>query len=132
MNVLDENVPVEQRTALHTWGIAARQIGYDVGRLSMQDDEIISLLHKLRHSTFFTLDLDFYKRYRCHSGYCLVFMDVEPNTVAAYVRLLLNHSDLNTAARRMGTVIRITPDGLTLWRLHSEAEVRLAWSERSR
>ncbi len=130
MNVLDENVPVEQRTILHTWGIAVRQIGYDIGRLSMADDEIISLLHQLRRSTFFTLDLDFYKPYLCHAQYGLVFLDVAPTTVADYARRLLKHSNLNTLAKRMGTVTRVTPDGLTIWRLHNEAETRLLWSER--
>src|SRR4051794_3199982 len=100
MNVLDENVSIEQRTTLHAWGIAVRQIGYDIGRLGMADDEIISLLHQLPRSTFFSLDLDFYKRYLCHARYCLVFLDVAPSTVADYARRLLNHSDLNTLAKR--------------------------------
>ncbi len=52
MNILDENVLKDQRQLLHSWRIAIHQIGYDVGRKGMQDDEIIPLLHQLRRPTF--------------------------------------------------------------------------------
>ncbi len=48
-------------------GIAFRQIGSEIGRKGMQDDEIIVLLRRLGKSTFFTRDLRFYDRKLCHS-----------------------------------------------------------------
>lgn len=41
MNILDEDVPLDQRQALRRWRIRARQIGYDVGRKGIKDQEII-------------------------------------------------------------------------------------------
>lgn len=43
MNILDENVLKSQRQILQSWRISIRQIGYDVGRRGMKDDEIIPL-----------------------------------------------------------------------------------------
>ena len=82
MNVLDENVPESQRALLHRKRIAIRQIGLDLGRMGMKDDELIPLLHQLDRPTFFTLDGDFYDRRLRHERYCLVHLDVEEDTVA--------------------------------------------------
>ncbi len=45
MNILDENAPEDQRSLLQSWRIPIRQIGFDVGRKGMRDDEIIRFLH---------------------------------------------------------------------------------------
>ncbi len=102
MNLLDENVPESQRALLRSWRVPVRQIGLDIGRKGMKDDEIIPLLHPLDRVTFFTLDGDFYDRRLCHEGYCLVHLDVEEEMVAEYVRRLLRHRALNSKAKRMG------------------------------
>src|ERR1700733_15018287 len=99
MNILDENVPESQRALLRSRRVAIRQIGQDVGRMGMKDDEIIPLLHDLDRPTLFTLDGDFYDRDLCHEGYCLVHLDVEEETAAEYVRRLLRHPGLNTKAK---------------------------------
>ena len=44
MIVIDENFPESQRQLLRGWRIPIRQIGYEVGRKGMKDDEIIALL----------------------------------------------------------------------------------------
>ena len=62
MNVLDENIAENQRQLLRRYRIPVRQIGSDVGRAGMTDDEIIPLLHCLSSPTFFTRDEDFYDR----------------------------------------------------------------------
>ncbi len=60
MNILDENIPKNQRQLLESWRIRIRQIGFNVGRSGTQDAEIISFLQQLRRPTFFTRDEDFY------------------------------------------------------------------------
>jgi hypothetical protein len=130
VNVLDENVRVEQRGLLRRWGIRVRQIGYDIGWEGMQDDEIISLLHRLDRPTFFTRDEDFYNRRLCHEGYCLVYLDIGETRVAEYVRRVLRHPALNSKAKRMGRVIRASPAGMTAWRIHREHEESLSWPSR--
>ena len=82
MNILDENVPESQHALLRSWRVALRQIGRNVGRMGMKDEEIIPLLHQLSRPTFFTLDGDSYDPRLCHAGYCLVHLDVEEDMAA--------------------------------------------------
>ena len=44
-----------------------------------------------------------------------------------FVRRVLCAPDFNTQAKRMGAVTRVTHSGLTVWRLHADKEIRLAW-----
>ena len=127
MNILDENVPESQRRLLRARRVSVRQIGYDLGRKGMKDEEISPLLHHLDRPTFFTLDEDFYNRRLCHEEYCLVHLDVDEEMVADYVRRLLRQRALNSKAKRMGGVIRAFRAGLTIWRLHEEQEGHLSW-----
>jgi hypothetical protein len=128
MNILDENVPESQRRWLRSRHFPVRQIGHDIGRKGMKDSEIIPLLHQLDRPTFFTLDEDFYDRRLCHERYCLVHLDVEDDRVAEYVRRILRHHALNVKAKRMGRVIRASPTGLMMCRMHEEQEGHLSWA----
>jgi len=121
VNILDENILESQRQILRSQHVPIRQVGHDVGRKGMKDDEIIPLLCSLRRPTFFTRDL-------CHARYCLVCMVVRKNEAAAFVRRLLRHPEFDTQAKRMGTVIRVSRRGLRVWRLHAEQEIALSWS----
>ena len=80
--VLDENILPSQRLILQNWRIPVRQIGYDIGRKGAADEEILSLLLRLREPTLCTLDADFYRRTWRHNSYCLVSLGVERNQVA--------------------------------------------------
>ena len=66
MTILDENIPEDQRQLLRSWRFPVRQIGLEVGRQGMKDDEIIPLLHRLEKSTFFTRDPGFYRPHLRH------------------------------------------------------------------
>jgi hypothetical protein len=54
VNLLDENIPLDQRDLLRAWGIRCRVVGQDIARLSIADDNLIVLLHRLKQPTFFT------------------------------------------------------------------------------
>ena len=127
MIMLDENFPESQRQLLRGWRISLRQIGYEVGRKGMQDDEIIPFLLQRRRTTFFTLDMDFYQRRLCHARYCLVCVDVGQYEAAAFVRRLLRYRQFDTEAKRLATVIRLSQRGLAVWRLHAGAEAHFDW-----
>lgn len=129
MNILDENIPRNQRELLISWRISIRQIGYDTGRKGIQDDEIIPLLYQLRRPTFFTRDSDFFDRKLCHQRYCLVYMDVDKYEAALFVRSVLRHPELDTQAKRMGTVIRVSHRGVSLYRLRTGGLIFLDWPE---
>jgi hypothetical protein len=127
MNVLDENIPDSQRQLLRSWRIRVHQIGHEIGRLGMKDDEIIPLLHELPPVTFFTRDLGFYHRRLCHDGYCLVCLATGQYEVASFVRRFLRHSLFNTRAKRMGKVIWVSHAGVRVWQLHAENEKAVDW-----
>ena len=127
MNILDENIPKPQRELLEGRRISVRQVGVNIGRKGLQDEEIIPLLVSLRHPTLFTRDSDFYERRLCHSKYCLVYLSVEKSEAALFVRRFLRHPDFKTQANRMGKVIRVSRSGISFWRRHQSRESHVGW-----
>lgn len=127
MNILDENIGETQRLILRTHGIHIHQIGYDVGHKGMDDEQIIPFLHSLRDSSFFTRDEDFGIRRLCHPRYCLVCLLVEEDDVAKFVMRVLRHPQLNTKAKRMGTVVRVSYEGMGIWRRNAERVIYIYW-----
>lgn len=127
MNILDENIIASQRQRLRSWRIPVRQIGVDIARKGLQDDEILPFLHHQRRPTFFTRDRGFYRRDVCHRQYGIVCLEVVPEEVAVFVRRVLRHPRVNTQAKRMGTVVRAFHQGLRLWRLHAQEEEVILW-----
>jgi hypothetical protein len=128
MNILDENIIDNQRRQLKSWRVPVHQIGYEIGRKGMKDREIIPFLHQLSQPTFFTRDNGFYERRLCHTGYCLVYLDVRKEEVATFIRRVLRHRAFRTKAQRMGKVIRVSHIGLSVWTRHAEKEERLDWN----
>jgi hypothetical protein len=129
VNILDENILEDQRQLLRNWRVPLQQIGYEAGWKGMQDEEIISFLLGLRRPTLFTLDRDFYQRGLCHARYSLVYLDVKQSETAIFVRRVLRHRDLDTQAKRMGTVVRASHTRVAVWRLHADQEVHLGWAD---
>lgn len=127
MNLLDENIREDQRGLLQRWGIPVHQLGADVGRKGMKDEEIIPFLHTLRDTTFFTRDMGFYDRKMCHPRYCLVCLAVGKEEVAVFVRRALRHPEVNTKAKRMGAVIRVSHVGFSIWRRNATKEAYINW-----
>ena len=126
MNILDEDIRADQRERLRQRRIAVRQIGYDIAQKGIKDQAILPFLHQLRRPTFFTRDRGFYDGLLCHPGYCLIWLDVNKSEVADFVRRVLRHPLLNTQAKRMGAVIRISSANLHIWRRHSVEEA-VSW-----
>ena len=129
MNVLDENIADWQREALRKQRIRAQHIGRGFGRASIQDDEIIPLLHQLTRPTFFSCDAHFYRRELCHAGYCLVRLDVEDRNVTDAIRRYLRHSRFSRWAQRRGTVAHVSRSGIRFWQLHAAAEEAVSWPD---
>lgn len=93
----------------------------------MSDVEIISLLLQQPRATFFTRDLDFYRRHLCHAHYCIVYLSVERFEVAKYIRRFMQHSQFNTMAKRAGFVVRVAPAGFVVWVLNAQQESFIPW-----
>ena len=129
MNILDENILEEQRALLQRWHVSCRQVGLEVSRKGTKDAEIIPLLLDLLHPTFFTHDMDFCRRGLCHPHYSLVILDVSKRHAAYFIRRLLRHPHFDTQAKRMGTVIRVSATGLSVFHLHAITEVHYPWHD---
>src|SRR5438046_117052 len=127
MNILDENIIASQRQRLQSWRIPVRQIGVDIARKGLQDEEILPFLHHLRRPTFFTRDRGFYRREVCHRQYGIVCLEVAPEEVAIFVRRVLRPPSLHTQAQRLGAVVRASHRGLWVWRLHVQEEEIILW-----
>jgi hypothetical protein len=127
VNLLDENIPLDQRDVLRAWGIPCRVIGQDVARSSIGDDNILALLHHLKDPTLFSRDEHFFKRGLCHPSYALVFLDVVPEEAALFTRRVLRHPRFATRCSRMGTVVRVHHDGIQFWQLHVSGLRRVPW-----
>ena len=129
MNVLDENIPEDQRQLLRGWRVRTRQIGHDVGRKGMKDEEVIPFLHRLGSLTFFTRDLGFYERSLCHANYCLACLAVSQYDAASFIRRFLGHPGFDTQAKRLGKVVRVSPTRINAWRLNCTDQEDLLWIE---
>jgi hypothetical protein len=127
MNVLDENVRDDQRTLLRQWRIPFRQIGKELARAGIQDENLLPLLHRLKRPTFFTQDEDFFKRQLCRRAYCLVWLDVSNIEVAFYMRRFLRHRTFRTQRQRLGKVVRVHPRGLSYCEAARRDIVKLEW-----
>ena len=127
MNILDEQVMESQRQLLRSWRIPIRQIGHDIGRKGMKDQEIIPFLLQLPRPTFFTLDFDFSKRELCHRNYAIVCMEVRKHEAAVFVRRLLRHPEFNTIVKRLGKVVCLSHIDISVWSLHVEQQRHVQW-----
>jgi len=130
VNILDENIPANQRQLLEGWRVHVRQLGFNLGRRGMQDEDVIPFLIAQRRSTFFTRDDDFYDSQLCHARYCLVYLNVDKHEVAGFARRFLRHPACSTHVKRMGKVIRVSSAGLSIWRIHAIKELALDWESR--
>ena len=129
MNLLDENIPLDQRDVLRAWGIKCRVIGQDIAELSVGDDNILKLLHHVKQPTFFTRDQHFFKRSLCHRHYCLVWLNLVPEEAALYVRRFLRHPRFAIHAKRLGVVARAHHDGVHFWQRNRDALQTVGWAE---
>ena len=112
---------------LEGWRVRVRQIGYDIGHTGIKDQEIITLLHSLDKTTFFTRDRDFFDSSLRHANHCLVNLNVDKQDTAVFIRRALRHPALNTDAKPMGKVIRVTGERLYVWSLRAEEQEKLTW-----
>jgi hypothetical protein len=94
--------------------------------LEILDENITSLLHRLKQPTFFTRDRDFFKRELCHTRYSLVWLDVTPEEAALYVRRYLRHPRFKSKTNRLWTIARVHHDGIHFWERNKEL-TELPW-----
>ena len=126
MILLDENIPEDQHQLLRSWRVRVHQIGVELGRKGMKDEQIIPLLSKLNAPTFVTRDFDFWDSALCHARYCLIVLDLHADEAATFTRRALRHRFLNTKAKRLGHVVRVDHLGIEILTAH-EPPVSHPW-----
>lgn len=127
MNVLDENIPKSQAVLLESWRIHFRQIGVNVGRSGMSDEDIIPLLLRKPATTFFTRDRGFYDPKLCHRLYCLVVLAVDRQEAASFIRRFLRHPEFITQSKRMGRVVRVSRARISVRAVSERREKTVKW-----
>jgi hypothetical protein len=127
MILLDENIPADQCQMLREKRIHFRQIGQDLGRKGMKDEEhILPLLHKLNGPTG---DLGFFDEQKRHANYALVCLAVSQKEAASFIRRFLRHPAFNTKAKRRGTVAFVSVEAIRVWRLNAKDEESVEWTD---
>jgi hypothetical protein len=116
VNVLDENIRDDQRALLRKWRIPCRQIGKEIARAGIKDENLIPILHRLHRTTLFTQDEDFFEPSLCHEAYGLVYLDVKYSQVAHFIRRFLQHPSFDTQTKRFAIVARVQAGGVHFWR----------------
>ena len=118
-NILDANIDAPEAEQLRH-RLKAKKIGLRFLPAHASDEQIIGLLRRLKTPTFITQDCkDFYMSRRCElplrpsaslrdKKYCMICLDVPDDLIAITARKIYRHPQFNTAAKRMGKVIRVT------------------------
>jgi hypothetical protein len=82
------------------------------------DDRVPEILLTCHEPTFVTIDSDFWKPKLCHSGYCIVYTEIDfrrQQEIPKLLRRLFRHARFKSHAQRMGKVIRLTQSGVSFW-----------------
>ena len=128
MILFDHNIPRDQIEQLRRWRVRGEQIGYDVGRPEWQDqEEVLRELHRRKHVTFFTRDIGFLRSAFRHADSCIVVLTGNVVDTAVIVRRFLRHPTLRAKAARMGCVIKLTSESISVQRLGHSRQERLSW-----
>jgi hypothetical protein len=126
VNVLDENITRDQADLLSRWGIRFRSISLDLGAQGLADEEIIPLLLRLKKPTLLTRDVDFFDQTLAHNSYALVWLDVDRNETAFFIRRFLRDRRFRRNAQRLGKVFRNHHHGIEYVR-KNEPTTRVSW-----
>lgn len=128
--VLDDHLQrVQLRDRLLHWATARYVRDIRPGEI-VKDDRILSVLRTLRTPTFVTNDDWFWKRGHCDARYCIVYLALRGSQqyqAPDLLRRLLRLPEFRTRATRMGTVVWLSRDHVSWWRLGEDHRRTLPW-----
>ncbi len=129
--LVDEHLSHDDVTEILQNWITAEQIGFELrSEKGLLDEQIISLLHRLKRRTFITIDGWFYKSGLRHPRYCLIYFNLpmrRQNEIPTLLRRLFQIPGFRTIAERMGKVIKVTSRGINYWQLRINDEQYMDW-----
>jgi hypothetical protein len=91
-------------------------------------DEIVGLLVRSRRPTFVTRDLGFFRASSVTSAAAWCAWPSIARRSPSFLRRLLRHPDLDSTARRLGLVLRVSSAGIRAWSLHASDELFISWN----
>jgi hypothetical protein len=93
----------------------------------MHDDNIVAFLLRLKQPTLLPRGADFFERRLLHPKYCLVWLEVDADQAAFFIRRFLSHPRFRTTAQRLGKVICVAPRGIEYWSMGLDRPTFLHW-----
>ncbi len=128
MLVLDENISAAEERKLNRWHLRCRVIGVHLASKGTGDPDLIPLLLRLPRPTFITGDRDFWRARLCHSGYAIaVVADLAEDEVAVHVRHFLAHPQFDTAGKRLGRIVRLRPESISVFNAPNARMASVPW-----
>jgi len=116
--VLDEQLALDQvLLPIRKWASIKRIDELRSGEV-IKDDRVASILQRIRHSTFLTIDGGFWKSHYCHHQYCIFYFSLRDDQQKQLPELLRKVCQLNefkTKRARMGKVVKITKSKIEYW-----------------
>jgi hypothetical protein len=128
MIILDENINEFQKQILKKGKYHFKQIGNEIGKKGMEDENIIPLLLRVKNCTFFTSDRGFYDHSLCHKNYCIVFLSVSQFETSTFIKRFLQHVEFNNQAKRKGKVFWIDHKVVKYFDLSILKERKISWN----
>ena len=128
MFLIDENISELEVSRLRRAGIHVRLVGSEVATTGVSDEDLVRALRRLKRPVVFSQDEDFFQFGWAHRAYALVWLDLNPNKVAEYIRRFLRHPEFDTQAKRMGVVARVARGGVHFWRVGNRELKSVGWS----
>ena len=126
-NILDANIDAPEAEQLRR-RLKAKKIGLRFLPAHASDEQIIGLSRSIyqRYVYITTQDCkDFYVPRRCDKQYCIICLDVPDELVAITVRKIYRHPQFNTAAKRMGKVIKVTSTQINYFEVGESKEITI-------
>jgi hypothetical protein len=116
--ILDEQLALDEvLLPIHKWASVKRIDELRPGEV-LKDDRIPSVLHKIKHSTFVTIDGGFWKSHYCHPQYCILYFalrDDQQEQLPELLRKLCQLDEFKTRKARMGKVVKVTRSKIECW-----------------
>ena len=129
MLVLDENIIESQRRLLLRGRRRLCQIGSEVGRKGMSDEEVMRVLQSSRRATLITRDQRLYRPALRRSDYCIAVLAVPEDRIAEMTLRVLNHPRLISVRSRMGAVLQANDARIRIWWHKTPQEQQLFWPQ---
>ncbi len=116
--VLDDQLDVAKiLPGLRRWATTARLQELRPGE-HILDERVPQILLTCHEPNFITIDSDFWTPKLCHTGYCIIYIEIDDRRqqeIPRLLRRLFRDGRFKSQKQRLGTVIRVSRVGISFW-----------------